>query len=198
MNMQENLIAAYSYSKREAFRNCPESYTLGEGDHYIQGVIDRMVQKNDDVYEIHDYKTSNFLSTQGQVDADKQLALYQVALRQMWPDVKEVTLVWHYHRLYQVALRQMWPDVKEVTLVWHYHRHGKELRSTRSDEDLEKQRFETIFLIARIESTGIFLPEESDLCDWCDYQPLCSTKKHVLEVAGLPRITDHEGVRLTN
>jgi RecB family exonuclease len=174
MNMQENLIAAYSYSKREAFRNCPESYTLGEGDHYIQGVIDRMVQKNDDVYEIHDYKTSNFLSTQGQVDADKQLALYQV------------------------ALRQMWPDVKEVTLVWHYHRHGKELRSTRSDEDLEKQRFETISLIACIESTGTFLPEESNLCDWCDYQTLCSAKKHAVEVAGLPRITDDEGVRLTN
>jgi putative RecB family exonuclease len=149
-------------------------FRLGEDDHYIQGVIDRIVQKKNYVYEVHDYKTSTFLPTQDQVDKDKQLALYQI------------------------ALRKMWPDVKSVTLVWHYLRHGKELRSTRSDEDLEELRSETISLIERIESTRTFLPKESNLCEWCDYQALCSAKKHALKVAELPRITDDEGVRLAN
>ncbi len=147
---------------------------LGEDGHHIQGVIDRIVQKKDSVYEIHDYKTSGFLPTQDQVDKDKQLALYQI------------------------ALKEMWPDVKDVTLVWHYVRHGKELRSTRSEEDLEKLRSETVSLIERIETTKTFLPKESDLCEWCDYQGLCSAKKHTSKVAELPRITDDEGVRLAN
>jgi putative RecB family exonuclease len=148
-------------------------FQLGKDHHHIQGVIDRIVQ-TDNVYEIHDYKTSGFLPIQDQVNKDKQLALYQI------------------------ALRQMWPDVKEVSLVWHYLRHGKELRSTRSDEDLEKLKSETISLISRIESTVTFLPKESDLCEWCDYQTLCSARKHTLKVAELPKITDDEGVRLAN
>ncbi len=149
-------------------------FGLGEDGHHIQGVIDRIVEKEDSVYEIHDYKTSGFLPAQDQVDKDKQLALYQI------------------------ALSQMWPDVKSVTLVWHYLRHGKELRSTRSDKDLEELKSETISLIERIESTRAFLPTESDLCEWCDYGILCSAQKHTLKVAELPRITDDEGVRLAN
>ena len=59
-------------------------------------------------------------------------------------------------------------------------------------------RAETTSLIERIESTRTFLPKESDLCEWCDYQVLCSAKKHTLKVAELPRITDDEGVRLAD
>jgi putative RecB family exonuclease len=149
-------------------------FRLAENEYHIQGVIDRIVQRDDYTYEIHDYKTSALLPTQDQVDEDKQLALYHI------------------------ALREMWPDVKEVTLVWHYLRHGKELRSTRSDEDLIKLRSETISLIERIESARTFSPKESALCEWCDYPMLCSAKKHPLRVAQLPRITEDEGVCLTD
>ena len=87
-------------------------FRLGGNDHYIQGVVDRIVQKDEYVYEIHDYKTSGFLPVQDQVDKDKQLALYQIALREMWPDVKGVTLIWHYLR------HGKEPDRLEAMRIW--------------------------------------------------------------------------------
>lgn len=49
-------------------------------------------------------------------------------------------------------------------MVWHYPRHGRELRLSRSDEDLEEVMFETILLIERIESMRLLDHRwESDL-----------------------------------
>ena len=67
---------------------------LDDSGHYrLQGYIDRLVDKGKGVYEIHDYKTSARLPTQAEADEDQQLARYQLAVQEMWPDVEEISLV---------------------------------------------------------------------------------------------------------
>ena len=61
------------------------------------GYIDRLVhniEKNQ--YEIHDYKTANTLPTKEKIDTDKQLALYSLAIKELFGYDKEVALIWHY------------------------------------------------------------------------------------------------------
>ena len=47
------------------------------------------------MFEIHDYKVTSKLMTQEEADNDWQLGLYHVALKEKWPDINEVKLVWH-------------------------------------------------------------------------------------------------------
>jgi putative RecB family exonuclease len=119
------------------------------GCYKIQGYIDRLVAVGPGRYEIHDYKTSGRLPSQDAIDADRQLALYQLAV--------EAT----------------WPDAKEIELVWHYLAFGKELRSTRTPQALERLKHSTIAVIDRIEADTEFKPIKSTLCHWCTYQNIC-------------------------
>lgn len=129
-------------------------FSLDEAGRYrLQGYIDRLAQRGDGVYEIHDYKTSSHLPTQAQADSDRQLALYQV------------------------GVQAMWTDVAQVDLVWHYLRFGKEIRSRRTPEQLAGIRSECIALIDVIESRGRdeagFPTSKSCLCDWCEFREIC-------------------------
>jgi putative RecB family exonuclease len=148
-----------------------------EGKEYtIRGVIDRLSVAEDGTYEIHDYKTSGRLPTQEEVDKDRQLALYHI------------------------AVQGMWEDVGDVELVWHYLAFGKELRSRRTAGELEGLRGDIIRLIREIERDTAFQPRESALCDWCPYPELCPAKKHGLLTAGLPvnEYLKEPGVNLVN
>jgi putative RecB family exonuclease len=124
----------------------------GTRDIHIKGYIDRLVRLAPGFYEIHDYKTSRRLPTQTDIDRDRQLALYQM------------------------AVNQMMPDVRQVRLVWHYLAHDRRLRSLRSPESLETLRQETLALIERVEEAtrqDDFPAVRSRLCNWCDYRPVC-------------------------
>lgn len=120
-----------------------------DGRYRIQGYIDRLVSTGLGRYEIHDYKTSGRLPLQGEIDADRQLALYQL------------------------GVERVWPDVEQVELVWHYLAFGKELRSRRTPEALGKLKAATIALIDRIETDTEFRPIKTNLCYWCAYQNIC-------------------------
>ncbi|MEW5705716.1 MAG: PD-(D/E)XK nuclease family protein [Actinomycetota bacterium] len=126
------------------------------------GYIDRLDQRPDGTYEIHDYKSSNTCPEQTDLDADEQLALYQIALKQAFTDAKDVELVWHY-------------------LVF-----DKEFRSKRTPEQLEDIKRTTIETIMQIEAAKEFEPSESSLCDWCDYPDLCPRRKHFYIIESLP------------
>ena len=63
----------------------------------IKGFIDRLVHNIETgEYEVHDYKTGNFLPNQKQIDKDRQLALYSIAIKEIYGEDKKVILVWHY------------------------------------------------------------------------------------------------------
>jgi putative RecB family exonuclease len=153
------------------------TFPLDESGKYtIRGVIDRISLSDDGVYMIHDYKTSGRLKTQEEVDRDRQLALYHIALGNMWEDVKQVDLVWHY-------------------LVF-----GKELRSRRTEGELDQVKQEVVDIIRKIEGDTDFRPRESALCDWCPYPEYCPAKKHILLTQRLSanKYLAEPGVKLVN
>jgi putative RecB family exonuclease len=147
-----------------------------EKQYWIRGVIDRIALAKDGTYEIHDYKTSSRLATQGDLDKDRQLALYHL------------------------AIERAWPDVKDVDLVWHYLAFDKELRSRRTPAELKTLRQKIMEDIRTIERDREFRPKESTLCDWCSYPEYCPAKRHGAMVNGLPpnKYLEEPGVKLVN
>lgn len=147
-----------------------------DGRYKIHGFIDRLAIASDGAYEIHDYKTNGRLPAQKDKDEDKQLTLYQIGVKDMWPDARTIRLFWHY-------------------LVFN-----KEMSSSRADEDIEKLKAEKIALINEIESATEFFPRESLLCSWCSYQSICPLWKHLFAIEHLPKdeIPKEEGVQLVD
>lgn len=147
-----------------------------KGEYKLRGIIDRLNQAEDGTYEIHDYKTSKSLPEQSKMDEDHQLALYQI------------------------GVQNMWNDVYNVELVWHYVAFDKEIRSKRREEELDDLKKDTIDLIKKIEATREFLPDESILCGWCYYKDICPLHKHEYMVGNLPanKYLKDSGVKLVN
>jgi putative RecB family exonuclease len=123
--------------------------------YWIRGIIDRISVTRDGRYEIHDYKTSSRLMSQRAADRDRQLALYQI------------------------GIGRMYKDAEDVDLVWHYMAFGREIRSTRTPEELEGLKRDVMDLISRIESEKNFYPRETPLCNWCAYTGHCPAKSPV-------------------
>lgn len=153
------------------------NFSLAEDESkHFRGIIDRLDQKSDGVYEIHDYKTSASLPLQSYLDSDDQLAVYHM------------------------ALKEKFNDVKSVDLVWHYLAFDKEFRSSRTDEQLDDLRKRLIETINEIELSTEFLPKESALCEWCEYPDLCPKRKHYVKVNALlpEEFNEEKGVALVN
>jgi len=119
------------------------------GRYQLQGYVDRLVKKDGEVYEIHDYKTSGFLPSDAQLRRDRQLTLYRIAVARRFPAARDIRLVWHY-------------------LVF-----DRRLTSDRTPEEIDRHRSETMRLIDTIEAAREFPPRRSALCDWCEYRDLC-------------------------
>ena len=116
----------------------------------IQGFIDRLVHNLETgEYEIHDYKTANTLPSQEKMDNDRQLALYSI------------------------AIKELYGQDKEISLIWHYLAHNQKIKSKRTNEQLLKLKQETKQLIKEIESTKDFPFTPSILCNWCEYKEIC-------------------------
>ncbi|EMR74037.1 PD-(D/E)XK nuclease superfamily, partial [Thermoplasmatales archaeon SCGC AB-539-N05] len=98
------------------------------GDHKLQGYIDRVMESEEGYYEVHDYKTNSRLPLAEYLDKDRQLALYAI------------------------GVKERYPDVKDIKLVWHFLAFNKEIDSTRTDEELVELKKSVIDLIDRIES----------------------------------------------
>jgi hypothetical protein len=126
-----------------------------EGKFRMTGFVDRLSRTGDGRLRIHDYKTSRTLPTQADVDADRQLALYQI------------------------AISAKWPNFSGIDLVWHYLQFDAELASVRNPAQIDLLKETYIGRIRRIEkavSLGNFPTHESNLCNWCEYFSLCPAK----------------------
>lgn len=131
------------------------SFSLDNNKHNMRGFIDRLVQNPGNVFEIHDYKTGS-LKSQRELDNDKQLALYSI------------------------GVRELFGNVSEVNLIWHFLDYGEKKFSKRTLEELEKLKQEIIQLIDKIESTKNFEPNPNKLCKWCEYRSYCPVIKENL------------------
>ncbi|HEY9204334.1 MAG TPA: PD-(D/E)XK nuclease family protein [Candidatus Methanoperedens sp.] len=145
----------------------------------LKGFIDRLSSSSEGTYEIHDYKTSQHLPLQQHFDSDRQLALYQIGVQEMFGDAGEVNLVWHY-------------------LVY-----DREVRSKRTPHDLLKLKSDIMKLIETIERAEEeydFQAAESGLCNWCEYQALCPKRMHIVRTGqmSLNKYLNDPGVNLVN
>lgn len=120
------------------------------GEYEIQGFIDRLSYnlKNEE-YEVHDYKTANTLPNKEGIENDRQLALYSI------------------------AVKELFGKDKKVCLVWHYLAHNQEICIRKTENQLQQLKEEILNLIKQIEATKKFPPYISRLCDWCGYKPIC-------------------------
>jgi len=121
-----------------------------EGSKKLIGYIDRLVHnKETNILEVHDYKTSGSIKSQEELDNDRQLAIYSIAIRN---EFKEAT---------------------DVHLVWHFLDFNQTLVSKRTIEQLAQLKQDIIKLINKIENENDFPPQPSILCNWCEYQSKC-------------------------
>jgi putative RecB family exonuclease len=126
-----------------------------EGRYKLQGYIDRLTETRDGYYEIHDYKTNSRLPLVEYLRTDRQLALYMI------------------------GVKHLYPDVKDVRLVWHFLKFDKEIDSTRTDQELSQLKKDTIQLIDTIEQDERFEAHPGFLCDWCEYHSYCPQWSHL-------------------
>ncbi|MCK5149836.1 PD-(D/E)XK nuclease family protein [Candidatus Pacearchaeota archaeon] len=120
------------------------------GEYKLQGFIDRLVHNlKTGEYEVHDYKTASYLPTKEKIDKDRQLALYSI------------------------AIKELFGQDKEVILIWHYLAHNTKIISKRTNEQLTQLKKDTVELIKKIELTTEFPANKSILCNWCEYKNIC-------------------------
>jgi len=140
------------------------------------GYIDRLAIKGKTL-RIHDYKTSSTLPTNEEINNNKQLALYAM------------------------ALKDKYQDINKIELIWHYLAFDKDLIVEKKEEDYEKIKQEIKLLIDEIENTDIdkFKPKASALCNWCEFASICPIKKHIVKVRqmSLEQFDKDYGVKLT-
>jgi RecB family exonuclease len=117
---------------------------------WFQGFVDRVSVTREGLWQIHDYKTGRWLPTQEDLDADRQLPLYQIGLQRDFPH-----------------------EARRVALVWHYLAHDLELRSRREPEALQSLAADTLTRIEAIESDRSFETVTGPHCDRCSYRSLC-------------------------
>lgn len=134
-----------------------------DNEYNFYGILDRL-DWNDktNMFEIHDYKATGSLMTQEEADTDWQLGLYRIALKDKWPEIKQVKLVWH-------------------SLLFN-----KEIVSSRTEVQLEELQRDVIAEIKKVEECVDFYPKKSALCDWCEYQMICPLWKHPKAMETLP------------
>jgi len=125
----------------------------------MMGFVDRAQHAGPGVIEIHDYKTTATLPKEGSLRFDRQLPLYEI------------------------ALRQRFPETKEVRLIWHFLAHATDAVETRTPKDLDGVKSRCISLIQTVERAREFAPKKGPLCSWCDYQDVCPEWKGVKPVA---------------
>jgi putative RecB family exonuclease len=119
-------------------------------EYIIQGYIDRLsFDEENKEYIVHDYKTSNSFPSKEDVENDRQLALYSI------------------------AVKEIFGEEKKVCLTWHYLAFNKKICSKRTNEELKKLKEKTLKQIKEIESAEKFPTYVSRLCDWCGYKSIC-------------------------
>ena len=141
----------YPFNQEETVAvELPVSLVLDDGGRYkMRGILDRLVRVSPGQYEVHDYKTGAYVPSRAQLERDRQLPLYQIAVEQRYEDASSVDLVWHYLSV------------------------NRTVRLRRSEEQLTKLRHDTIARIDEVTAATEFPARPGPLCRWCEYADRC-------------------------
>ena len=135
--------------------------------HVLVGKIDRIDKPDEKTYEIIDYKTSSRLPSQGTVDNDLQLSLYQLGLQKRWPHVVP----------------------ENIKLSLYFLRADEKLSTKREAGALQETEAHILSDLRTIEKKAAdsnFPPVPSALCNWCGYRPICPAWRHLYEKEKAP------------
>ncbi|MBI4132603.1 MAG: PD-(D/E)XK nuclease family protein [Candidatus Sungbacteria bacterium] len=128
--------------------------------HVLAGRIDR-IDKNEDGFEVIDYKTSRRMPSQDAVDRDLQMSIYALGLEKRWPHVKP----------------------ENITLSLYFLKHGEKLSTRRTPEATQATAEEVLKTVSEIQeklaSGERFEPVPGPYCDWCPYKPICPAWRHL-------------------
>ncbi|HSG98922.1 MAG TPA: PD-(D/E)XK nuclease family protein, partial [candidate division Zixibacteria bacterium] len=97
------------------------------------------------------------LPKQVEVESDRQMALYTLAVREGWPEFARV-------RVRMVYLKQKMTFRAEI--------------DPETIELIREQTLQDILEIKSAERRDDFAPKESGLCNWCEFYSLCPAKRH--------------------
>jgi putative RecB family exonuclease len=125
-------------------------FELSVGPVRVRGTLDRVDRIADDAIRVRDYKTTRQPPRRDDAEESLQLALYDLAARELWPWARRV----------EVALDLL--------------RHDVVLRVERTDAQRDATRRYVLATAAQI-ARGDYPPRPSTLCATCDHRAQCST-----------------------
>jgi hypothetical protein len=152
-----------------------ENYKVDEKGNIIdlrpraKGTIDSIYYLGNGIYEINDYKTSNWLPSQEDVDANIQMALYDLAFMEA-PCLKK----YYYHGI----------EPKAIILVMHYLRFEEGVIKTqisKREREINKQFFIDTFYQMNSMKTDQFNSELNNFCCFCGYCEECGAYNSALQ-----------------
>jgi putative RecB family exonuclease len=126
------------------------------GRYRLMGYIDRLARPGPGTYEVHDYKTGS-RPRDGDLRRDRQLTMYQMAVKQQHADARTVRLVWHY---LQGRSPGSGATYEPIVMV-------------RTEREVEEHRTAAMRVIDRIESATTYEAKVGPLCRWCEYNDIC-------------------------
>jgi CRISPR/Cas system-associated exonuclease Cas4 (RecB family) len=142
----------------------PRTGQSGDATFKIRAIIDRLWKRDDGVVEICDYKTGRSLARPQDESFFYQMGLYQLAVRQHFPQFETIELAQYFLRSDEVVRHRMHPDELE-----------------RLTEETRTSVVETINAV-RLDS---FPAQEGGWCHYCNYFDLCPAKRHKLMLSRL-------------
>ncbi len=125
--------------------------------HILSGYIDRIDKKDNDQFEIIDYKTASKMPGQNSLKSNLQLSIYTLGFLNKWPNLA---------------------NLNDITLTLYYLKHGEKLSDQKNDEDLQLTKERIIKNIREIEK-NYFPPIPSKLCSNCAYRKICPMWSHL-------------------
>lgn len=123
----------------------------------VNGYMDRVDKVNDDTIRIVDYKSSWLIFSRDEIDADLQMSVYGLAAQQMWP--------WAKHIEYE----------------FHMIRHGVELKTSRTQQQLDDARDYVLTMGRQSETAEEFPARLNSNCSTCAFRKICPEYARAIE-----------------
>ena len=114
------------------------------------GAIDKVVELDKDTVVVIDYKTSRTALTDDQSAKDEQMSLYDLAISKLYPQYKNIIMVFDYLRLSPV--------------ITH--------RTPEQRANFEKFIDKMYDKIGEMDESEV-KPKLNEFCGWCDYKAFC-------------------------
>jgi hypothetical protein len=127
--------------------------------------IDRLDRINEDTFEVHDYKTNILPFTRDQIENSKQLGVYDL------------------------VVRALYPEARNVSCVYDMLRHGR-FPVEFNDDFRERLRAFLAALWRQIKATEEPEARINQYCRWCEIRSSCKAYAQALEAPIPPILTE--------